>query len=103
MARIKKDDTVVILSGKDKGKKGTVLRIQPDKKRIMVKDASVCIKHVKARRQGESSGIKKEEGWICFSKVMPMCAACKKACRVNTKLLESGKRVRICNNCKEII
>lgn len=103
MARIKKNDTVIILSGKDKGKKGTVLRVQSDKNRVMVKDAAVCIKHVKARRQGESSGIKKEEGWLHFSKVMPVCSACKKPCRVNAKVLESGKRVRMCNSCKEII
>lgn len=103
MARVKKDDTVVILSGKDKGKKGTVLRVQPDKKRVMVKDAGIKIKHVKARKQGESSGIKKEEGWFDLSKVMPVCSSCKKACRVNSKLLENGKRVRICNGCKEII
>jgi len=103
MARIKKNDTVLILSGKDKGKKGTVLGMQPSKGRVMVKDAGICIKHVKARKQGESSGIKKEESWLRLSTVMPVCSACKKPCRVNAKLLENGKKVRICNRCKEII
>ncbi len=103
MARIKKNDTVVILSGKDKGKRGAVLRIQPKKKRVMVKDAGVLIKHVKARRQGEVSGIKKEEGWLHISKVMPFCSACKKPSRISAKLLEDGKKVRMCSRCKEVI
>ncbi len=103
MARIKKNDTVVILSGKDKGKKGAVLKVDLDKKRIMVKGAGIVIKHVKARRQGETSGIRHEERWLHLSNVMPLCSACKKACRVGTKLLEDRKRVRVCSNCKEVI
>ena len=102
MARVKKNDTVVVLSGKDKGKKGTVLRVLPKKDRVMVKGLGIFIKHAKARRQGESSEIRKEEGWIKLSKVMPMCSACKKPCRINAKLLEDGKKVRVCNSCKEV-
>lgn len=103
MARIKKNDTVVILSGKDKGKKGVVLDIEPRKNRVMVKGAGILVKHVKARRQGETSSIKQEEGWLDFSKVMPLCPACKKPCRVGARLLEDGKKVRMCVSCKEVI
>ena len=101
MARVKKNDTVLVLSGKDKGKKGTVLRMKKD--RVMIKGLGIFIKHAKARRQGESSEIRKEEGWIKLSKVMPVCSACKKPCRINAKLLEGGKKVRICNSCKEVL
>jgi len=103
MARIKKNDTVVVLSGKDKGKQGVVLVVAPKKKRVMVKGANILVKHSKARRQGESSEIKKEEGWLPLAKVMPMCGACKKPCRIQTKVLEGGKKVRVCNRCKEIV
>ena len=103
MARVKKNDTVVILSGKDKGKQGAVLRIAPEKKRVMVKGVGIVINHVKARRQGEVSGIKKEEGWLVLSNVMPWCSACKKPCRINARFLENGKKVRACNRGKEII
>ena len=103
MARVKKNDTVIILSGKDKGKKGAVLGMQVDKGRVLVKDVGIVIKHVKARRQGDVSGIKKEESWIKLDNVMPVCSSCKKPCRVNAKILESGKKVRVCNRCKEII
>jgi len=103
MARIKKNDTVVVLSGKDKGKQGSVLVVAPKKKRVMVKGIAIRIKHAKARRQGESSEIKKEEGWLPLAKVMPVCGACKKPCRVQAKILEGGKKVRVCSRCKEIV
>ncbi len=103
MARVKKNDTVMILSGKDKGKQGPVLDISPKKDHVMVKGAGILIKHVKARKQGDVSGIRHEEGWMDLSNVMPICPACKTPCRVNSKLLENGKKVRICNSCKEII
>jgi large subunit ribosomal protein L24 len=103
MARVKKNDTVMILTGKDSGKQGAVLDICPKKGQVMVKGAGILIKHVKARRQGDVSGICHEEGWMDLSNVMPVCSACKSPCRVNARLLENGKKVRICNSCKEII
>ena len=98
VARVKKNDTVVVLSGKDKGKKGIVLEIVPEKNLVRVKDVAVVTRHVKARRQGEASGIKKEEGFICLSKVMPVCDGV--PTRVNSKVLEDGKKVRISNKSK---
>ena len=98
VARVKKNDTVMVISGKDKGKKGIVLEIVPEKNLIKVKDVAVVTKHVKARRQGEASGIKKEETFISLSKVMPMCDGV--PTRVNSKVLEDGKKVRISNKNK---
>lgn len=101
MARVKKNDVVEVISGKDKGKQGAVIEILSKKGKIIVKDIGVVTRHVKARRQGEIAGIKKEERPILLSKVMPVCSTCKKPCRVNAKILEDGKKVRSCNRCKE--
>lgn len=103
MMRIKKNDKVKIISGKDKGKEGVVLALIPKKDKIKVKGVNIVTRHVKARRQGETSGIRKEESFIYAPNVMPICPACKKACRVGAKTLEDGKRVRTCGRCKEVI
>lgn len=101
-ARVKKNDTVVVLTGKDRDKKGTVIALSLKKDKVMVKGIAIATRHAKARKQGEASGIKKEEIFISLSNVMPVCSSCKTPCRVNTKILETGKRARMCNNCKEI-
>ena len=67
---IKKGDLVYVLTGKDKGKKGTVLRVLPKKKKVMVKGMALVTRHYKARKQGEKSGIKKVERYIDVSNVM---------------------------------
>jgi len=102
IARVKKSDTVQILSGKDKGKQGSIIKILPKKKKVMVKGVAVLTHHMKPRRAGEPGGIRKEESFIDLSCVMPVCSSCKKPARVNSKKLESGKTVRVCNRCKEI-
>ncbi|NDD54521.1 50S ribosomal protein L24 [bacterium] len=101
LARVKKNDTVVVLSGSDKGKQGTVLAVYPQDGAVLVKDVSVVTRHVKPTRQGQKGGIVKQERPVPLAKVMPVCAACKKACRIQAKTLETGKKVRICNRCKE--
>ena len=103
MMRIKKNDKVKIISGKDKGKEGVVLALLPKKDKIKIKGVAIVTRHVKARRQGETSGIKKEESYIYASKVMPLCSSCKKPTRVATRLLDDGNRVRECSYCKEVI
>jgi large subunit ribosomal protein L24 len=102
VARIKKNDTVVVISGRDKGKKGTVIEVKRKKGQLLAKDIAVTTRHVKPRRAGEQGSIKKEEAYISESKVMPVCTACKKPTRVGSKMLDAGKRVRICVRCKEI-
>lgn len=100
--RIKKNDTVYVLTGKDKGKQGIILAIDPDKNLVKVKGIALLTKHVKARRQGEVSAIKQEEGYINISNVM-LVAPDNKPCRVNFKVLENGKKVRVCNRTQQII
>jgi len=102
IARIKKNDTIVVLSGKDKAKQGEVIAILKKKGKVLIKGIALVTRHVKARKAGEFAGIRKEESFINLSNVMPICTSCKKACRINSKLLDMGKKVRICNRCKEI-
>lgn len=101
VARIKKNDTVVVLKGRDKGKQSVVLEVLPKVGKALVKDIALVTKHLKARKTGDVAGIKKMETYIDASKLMPLCSSCKVPCRVNVKIIENGKRVRICNNCKE--
>lgn len=103
VARIKKGDTVVVLSGKDKGKRGAVITVSQQDDKVLVKDIAMVTRHTKARKQGEVAGIKKRESYVPLCKVMPVCKACHKPCRVNvTVAQETGKNVRLCNKCKEI-
>lgn len=103
IARIKKNDTVVVRSGRDKGEQGTVLQVLPKEGKVLVKGVGLITRHVKARKQGDVAGIKKEEGYLDLSKVMPVCPSCKKGCRVATKVMDNGNKSRACHHCKEII
>lgn len=99
LRHVKKNDTVMVLSGRDKGKKGTVIEVAPKKDKVLVSGVCLVTRHIKARRQGETGGIKQEESYIPLSKVMPICTSCSKPCRVNSSVVEN-RRVRVCNRCK---
>lgn len=102
LARVKKNDTVVVISGKDKGKRGSVIDIMPGEGLVVVKGVAIVTRHVKAKRQGDVAGIKKEEGCLDLCKVMPVCSACDKPCRITVKMLDNGTKARSCNQCKEV-
>ena len=95
---IKRDDKVIVLSGKDKGKEGKVLSVDPKAGKVIVEGVSVASKHSKPRKQGEKGGIIKIETPIYACKVMVVCPKCGKATRVAHKL-ENGKNVRVCKKC----
>ena len=95
---VKKDDTVVVISGDDKGKKGKVLKVSPAERKVIVDGVNVVTKHAKPRKQGEAGGIMKVEGAIYADKVQLYCAKCDKATRVAHKTVD-GKRVRVCVKC----
>jgi len=102
LSRVKKNDTVLVLSGKDKGKQGTVIAIDPKNDLVLVKDVCIITRHVKAQKTGQKGGIVKEESYIQLCRVMPVCPSCKKPCRVQIKFLEDNKnKERICHRCKE--
>jgi len=96
--RIKKGDNVQVLSGNDKGKTGEVLEVNPKTDKIIVKDVNIRKKHVKARKQGEESGILSVECAIPSSKVNVVCQKCGKATKVGYSM-EKDKKVRICKKC----
>ena len=96
---IKTDDTVVILSGKDKGKQGKVLETSPKEKKVIVEGINMVTKHVKPRRAGEPGGIVKAEGAFYASKVMLVCPSCNKPTRLAHKILADGTKTRACKKC----
>ncbi len=100
---VRKDDMVVILSGKDKGKKGKVLEVSPSEGKVIVEGCNMITKHVKPRRMGETGGIVKAEAPLYASKVMLVCPKCGKPTRLAHKILNDGTKTRVCKNadCKE--
>ena len=96
---IRKDDTVVVLSGKDKGKQGKVLAAQPKAGKVIVAGVNVASKHRKPRNQQDEGGIIKMETPIYACKVQVVCPKCGKATRVAHKADENGKSIRVCKHC----
>ena len=96
--KIRKDDKVVVLSGRDKGKEGKVLSADPKNGKVIVEGVLVASRHQKPRKQGEEGGIVKREAAIYASKVQVVCPKCSKATRVSYKI-ENGKKTRVCKKC----
>ena len=99
---IKKGDTIVVLSGKDKGKQGKVLGTVPSEAKVVVEGINMVTCHVKPRKQGETGGIVKREAAIAACKVQVVCPKCGKATRVGHKTIETSdgktKSVRVCKH-----
>lgn len=98
---VRKDDRVVVISGKDKGKKGKVLVVDPKAGKVIVEGVNLATKHTKPKAQGQTGGIVKQESPIYASKVMLICPKCGKAARTGKKILDNGKKVRYCKKCNE--
>ena len=99
---IKKNDTVIVLSGKFKGKKGKVITAMPKENKVIVEGVNVATCHVKARKQNDASGIIKREIPIRVDKVQLFCSKCGKGVRVGFNV-DGDKKVRVCKKCgKEI-
>ena len=96
--KIKKDDKVIVLSGKDKGKQGKILSADPKAMKVVVEGVNVATKHQKPMKQGQEGGIIKVETPIYASKVQLVCTKCDKGTRVGYKLVD-GKKVRVCKHC----
>jgi large subunit ribosomal protein L24 len=100
--KFKKGDMVKVLAGKDKGKTGKILKAIPDKERIVIEKVNLIKKH-KRPDQKTKGGIVEKEGSIHISKVGLLCNKCNTAVRVRNKMLEDGKKVRICSKCNDVI
>ena len=96
---IKKGDTVVVLSGKDKGKQGKVLVAMPADRKVIVEGINVVSRHTRPRKQGEEGGILKKEAAIYACKVQRVCPKCNKPTRPAHKMLADGKKVCVCKKC----
>ena len=96
---VKTGDTVVVLSGANKGKQGKVMAVSPKEGKVIVEKVNLVSKHVKPRRMGETGGIVEAEGAMYASKVAIVCPRCEKATRIGHNVLEDGTKERICRKC----
>lgn len=101
MARkIKKGDTVLVIAGKDKGKKGKVLSVLAKKDRIVVEGVNIVKKHVRATQKNPKGGIITQEAGIHISNVKLVCPSCGQPTRVGFKVKDDGVKVRFCKKCE---
>lgn len=100
---IRKDDRVMVISGKEKGKIGKVLKFTPNKNRVLVEKVNMIKRHTKASASLSQAGIVEKEGSLPISNVMLVCPKCTDPVRVGRKILEDGSRIRYCRKCDEIL
>lgn len=101
--KIKKNDIVQVISGKQKGEKGKVLKVDREKGRIFVEKVNVIKRHLRPSAAHRQGGIVEKEGAVNISNVMLLCPKCKLPTKVGTRLLEDSSKVRICKKCDEIL
>lgn len=101
--KIRKNDTVQVMAGKDRGKRGKVRFAYPKKNRLIVEGINFIKKHSRARGQVRQAGIIDLEAQIDASNVMLLCGKCNRPTRVGFTFLDDGRKVRICHKCKEVI
>jgi large subunit ribosomal protein L24 len=100
---IKKNDTVMVITGKYKGKKGRVIKVIPSENRVIVEKINIVKRHMKPSRKYAQGGIIEKEAPIHRSNVMLICPKCDKPTRISAQVLADGKKVRVCKKCKEVI
>ena len=101
--RIVKNDTVLIITGDDRGKTGKVLKIFPEKGRVIVEGVNFVKRHTRVTRQGQPGGIVKKEAPVHASNVMVVCPNCSKPAKIGKTTLADGHKVRICRICGEML
>jgi len=101
MLKINKNDTVAVISGKDRGKKGKVLRILSKSNRVIVEGVNLVKKHQRKKQQDQQAGVVEVPAAIHLSNLMVVCKNCNKNARVGYKILTDGSKSRICRKCKE--
>jgi large subunit ribosomal protein L24 len=101
--KIRKNDTVLIIAGKDRGKKGKVRKALPKDKKVIVEGLNMIKRHSKAKGQARQAGIIELEAPVDVSNVMFICGKCNKPTRVGFRVLADGNKARICRACDEVI
>lgn len=100
---VKTKDEVIVITGKDKGVKGKVIAAYPKTGKVIVEGVAMVTKHQKSRAQGQPGGIIHKESAIDVSNVMLVCQKCGKPARSGAKILDDGKKIRVCKKCGEQI
>lgn len=100
---IKKNDKVIVQSGKEKGKIGTVLKVNAEKGQVIVEKLNMVKRHTRAGRQGSQGGIVEKESPLQLSNLMLVCNKCAEPTRIGKRVLEDGSKVRVCKKCGELI
>ena len=100
---IKKNDTVLVISGREKGKKGRVLSVHPLESNLLVEKVNMIKKHMKPSRKYSQGGIIEKEAPLHISNVMLLCPKCNKSTRISNSQLQDGRKVRTCKKCREVM
>jgi len=100
---IKKNDTILVITGKEKGKKGRVLSVSPLKDQLLIERVNIIKRHMKPSRKYTQGGIIEKEAPLHLSNVMLVCPKCSKPTRIGNSLLQDGSKVRMCKKCREVI
>jgi len=103
LARIKKNDIVMVIAGKERGKTGKVLRVVSQENRAIVEHLNMVKRHMKPRGPQEPGGILEKEAAIHLSNIMPMCEKCNAPVRVGVRHLDDGSKARSCRRCGELL
>ena len=103
LARVKKNDTVMVIAGKERGKTGKVLRVLPEENRAVVERINVVKRHLKPRGPQSPGGIVEKEASLHLSNLMPMCDRCNAPVRISTRVLQDGSKARECRRCHELL
>jgi len=101
--KIKKDDQVMIVSGRERGKTGRIMKVAPKKGYVLVEKLNMVKRHVKPSTKYKQGGIVEKEAPLSISNVMLICDKCKGPVRVGRKVLDDGKKVRCCKKCGEVM
>lgn len=101
--KVRKNDTVLVIAGKDRGTKGKVRQVLPKESKVVVEGVNMAKRHMKPRGAARQAGIIEREAPIRDSKVMILCTKCDRPTRISFRFLEDGKKVRICHHCEEVI
>jgi large subunit ribosomal protein L24 len=100
---VKKNDTVLIIAGREKGKRGRVLSVYPSKDRILIEKINVIRKHMKPTRKYAQGGIIEKEATLHISNIMLICPKCNKPTRISNTQLQDARKVRMCKKCREVM
>jgi len=100
---VRRGDTVAVIAGRERGKRGKVLRVLPDEGRVLVEKVNMIKKHQRPTQKLRQGGIIEREGFLALSNVLLLCARCDRPSRAGIKVLGDGRKVRVCRRCGESI